>query len=56
MGVAEDNYDFHVKCNQVFDPNYFAKEQLRRKFEFAEQRKLELQQQQAKIAEQLQSL
>ena len=54
--VAEDNYDFHVKCNQVFDPNYFAKEQLRRKFEFAEQRKLELQQQQAKIAEQLQSL
>ena len=24
--VAEDNYEFHVKCNRAFDPNYFEKE------------------------------
>lgn len=54
--VAEENYDFHVRCNQVFDPNYFEKERLRRKYEFAEQRRAELQAQQAEIAEQLQSL
>lgn len=29
--VAEDNYEFHVKCNEVFDPNYWEKERMRKK-------------------------
>ncbi|MDE6200453.1 MAG: hypothetical protein K2M47_01030 [Clostridiales bacterium] len=28
--IAEDNYDFHVKCNQLFDPNYWKKERMRK--------------------------
>lgn len=54
--VAEENLDFHVKCNRVFDPNYYAKENLRRKFVLAEQRRAELETQQAEIAAQLKSL
>ena len=40
--VAEENYDFHVKCNRVFDPNYYEKERLHRKHILAEQRRAEL--------------
>ena len=54
--VAEDNYDFHVKCNRAFDPNYHAKERLRKKLVFAEKRRAELEAQQAEIAAQLSSL
>lgn len=54
--VAEDNYDFHVKCNQVFDPNYHEKERLRRKFMLTEKRRAELEAQQAEIAAQLEHL
>ena len=54
--VAEENYDFHVKCNRALDPNYYAKEHLRRKFILAEQRRAELEAQQSKIAQQLESL
>ncbi len=31
--VAEDNYDFHVQCNRVFDPNHFEKERMRKKLD-----------------------
>lgn len=51
--VAEDNYDFHVKCNEVFDPSYWEKERMRRKWERAETRRAELEAQQAEIARQL---
>lgn len=54
--VAEDNYDFHVRCNKAFDPNYYAKEALRRKHMYAEQRRAELEAQQAEIAEKLSRL
>lgn len=54
--VAEENYDFHVKCNRVFDPNYYEKERLRRKHILAEQRRAELEAQQAEIAEKLSRL
>lgn len=54
--VAEDNYDFHVKCNRVFDPNHYVKEALRRKYILAEQRRAELEAQQAEIASQLSRL
>ena len=53
---AEENYDFHVKCNRAFDPNYYAKEGLRKKLVFAEKRRAELEAQQAEIAAQLSSL
>ena len=23
--IAEENYEFHVKCNEAFDPNYGEK-------------------------------
>lgn len=51
--VAEDNYEFHVKCNTVFDPNYWEKERMRKKWERAEKRRAELEAQQAEIARQL---
>lgn len=51
--VAEDNYEFHVNCNRVFDPNYWEKERRLRKQERAEQRRIELEKQQAEIAQQL---
>jgi len=51
--VAEDNYDFHVRCNRVFDPNYFEKERIRRKHMLAEKRGAELEAQQAVIAAEL---
>lgn len=51
--VAEENYEFHVKCNQVFDPNYWAKNRMRKKWERAEARRAELEAQQAEIARQL---
>ena len=51
-----ENYDFHVKCNRVFDPNYYEKERLRRKHILAEQRRAELEAQQAEIAEKLSRL
>lgn len=51
--VAEDNYDFHAKCNQVFDPNYWEKERMRRKWERSEARRSELEAQQAEIVRQL---
>lgn len=54
--VAEENYDFHVKCNRALDPNYYAKEHLRRKFVLAEQRRAELEAQQAQIVQQLERL
>lgn len=54
--VAEDNYDFHVKCNRALDPNYYAKEHLRRKYILAEQRRAELEAQQEQIARQLEIL
>lgn len=54
--VAEDNYDFHVKCSRVFDPNHYKKEALRRKYILAEQRRSELEAQQADIAAQLSRL
>lgn len=54
--VAEDNLDFHIKCNQVFDPNYYAKEHLRRKYMLAERRRAELNAQAAEIAAQLSDL
>lgn len=47
--VAEDNYDFHVKCNQVFDPLYYEKERLRKRQIRAEERRAELEAQQAAI-------
>ena len=31
--VAENNYDFHVQCNRVFDPNYWEKDCLRKKLD-----------------------
>ena len=51
--VAEENYDFHVKCNKVFDPNYWEKERMRKKWERSEKRRKELEAQQAEIARQL---
>ncbi|MCM1296898.1 MAG: hypothetical protein NC311_15270 [Muribaculaceae bacterium] len=51
--VAEDNYEFHVQCNRVFDPNYWKKERMRRKWERAEARRAELEAKQAEIAQQL---
>lgn len=51
--VAEDNYEFHVRCNRVFDPNYWEKEKMRRKWERAEARRMELEAKQAEIARQL---
>lgn len=54
--VAEDNYDFHVRCNRVFDPNYWAKENMRRKWERAERRRAELEAQQAEIARLMQDI
>ena len=51
--VAEDNYDFHVQCNKVFDPNYWEKERMRRKWERSEQRRAQLEAQQAEIARKL---
>lgn len=54
--VAEDNYEFHVKCNTVFDPNYWEKERMRKKWERAEKRRAELEAQQAEIARQLQDV
>lgn len=51
--IAEDNYDFHVRCNQVFDPNYYVKEHLRKKLMLAQERRAELEAQQAEIAKQL---
>lgn len=51
--VAEDNYEFHVQCNRVFDPNYWEKERMRRKWERAEARRAELEAKQAEIAQQL---
>lgn len=54
--AAENNYDFHVKCNRLFDPNHYAKEVLRRKYILAEQRRAELEAQQAEIAAQLSRL
>ena len=51
--VAEDNYDFHAKCNRAFDPNYFEKERMRKRWERAEARRAELEAQQAEIARQL---
>ena len=54
--VAEDNYDFHVKCNEVLDPNHWEKDRMRRKWERAERRKAELEAQQAAIAQQLSSI
>lgn len=47
--VAEDNHDFHVKCNRVFDPHYFEKERLRKRLIRAEERRAELEAQQAAI-------
>ena len=54
--VAEDNYDFHVKCNRVFDPNYYIKEHLRKKLVLAQERRAELEAQQAEIAKKLEHL
>lgn len=54
--VAEENYEFHVKCNTVFDPNYWEKERMRKKWERAEKRRAELEAQQAEIARQLQDV
>ena len=51
--VADDNYEFHVKCNREFDPNYWEKERMRRKWERAETRRVELEARQAEIARQL---
>lgn len=51
--VAEDNYEFHVQCNRVFDPTYWEKEKMRRKWERAEKRRAELERQQAAIARQM---
>lgn len=54
--VAEDNFDFHITCNRVFDPNYYQKEHLRRKFMLAEKRRAELEAQQSAIVEQLEQM
>ena len=54
--VAEDNYEFHVKCNQVFDPNYWTKERMRKKWERAEARRAELESRQAEIVRQLKDI
>ena len=51
--VAEDNYDFHVRCNQVLDPHYFEKERLRKRQVRAEERRAELEAQQAAISVEL---
>lgn len=51
--VAEDNYDFHVKCSEVLDPNYWEKERMRKQWERAEKRRAELEAQQAEIARKL---
>ena len=51
--AAEDNYEFHVECNRVFDPDYYKKEKLKRKYALAARRKAELEAQQAAIASQL---
>ena len=51
--VAEENYDFHVQCNKVFDPNYWEKERMRRKWERSEARRAKLEAQQAEIARQM---
>lgn len=53
---AEDNIEFLIKANQVLDPNYWEKERRRRKWERAEQRKAELEAQQAAIAREMRSL
>lgn len=54
--VAEDNYEFHVRCNRVLDPNYWAKERMRKKWERAEARRAELEAQQARIASELSAI
>lgn len=51
--VAEDNYEFHVQCNKVLDPNYWEKDRMRRKLERAEARRAKLEAQQATIAQEL---
>lgn len=51
--VAEENYEFHVQCNRVFDPNYWEKERMRKKWERSEKRRAALEAQQAEIARQL---
>lgn len=54
--VAEDNYEFHVRCNRALDPNYWTKERMRKKWERAEARRAELEAQQARIASELSAI
>ncbi len=54
--VAEDNYEFHVKANQVLDPLYYEKERRKKRWERAEARKAELDAQQAAIAAEIRRL
>ena len=49
---AEENF----ACNRAFDPMYYQKENLKRKFVLAEQRRAELEAQQAAIASELKLL
>lgn len=54
--VAEDNYELLKRSNVELDPNYLQKEALRRKYRKANERKEELQKQQAEIQAQLAEL
>ena len=53
---AEENCEFHFACNRAFDPMYYQKENLKRKFVLAEQCRAELEAQQAAIASELKLL